>query len=430
MPGMTRSGQRRNRRAGVEDLWRDLKKPRPVLDDSGAPVLEPDGTPTTTLRPKLYGTGKRWRGRYVDAKGREHTKRFDRKTDAQAWIDNVVVEHAIGTYVDPKAKSALFSTLAERWFDTKSGKAAKTVAGYRSLLDTLVLPHWQHMQVGDIDYEDVQSWVLGLQRPGGSYKNPEKGLSPSRVVAAYQVVDQVLAYAIRAKHLAHNPADEVELPRIENPEKTYLTHDEVAALAAHCGRFENVALTLAYCGPRFGELAAIRVRDFDPVRSRIRISRSATHVAKRGIVEGSTKNHAARSVPVPRFLRDRLVEAIAGRSSDEYLFPSRHGTVLPLGEFRWAFDKAVAAAGLGDLTPHELRHTAASLAIAAGADVKVVQRMLGHKTATLTLDLYGHLMDDNLDTVSNAMDAGYATAQESAAYSLRTGKTSHLRAVP
>lgn len=135
-------------------------------------------------------------------------------------------------------------------------------------------------------------------------------------------------------------------------------------------------------------------------------------------------------MPVPRFLRDRLVEAIAGRSPDEYLFPSRHGTVLPLGEFRWAFDKAVAAAGLGDLTPHELRHTAASLAIAAGADVKVVQRMLGHKTATLTLDLYGHLMDDNLDTVSNAMDAGYATAQESAAYPLRTGKTTHLRAVP
>ncbi|OZE92477.1 site-specific integrase [Rhodococcoides fascians] len=427
MTGQRKS--RRNRRAGVEDLWRDLKKPRPLFDDVGNPLLNDDGSPVTTLQPKLHGKGKRWRGRYVDERGREHTQRFDRKVDAQAWIENVVVEHAIGTYVDPKAKSALFETLAERWFETKSSKAAKTVAGYRSLLDTLVLPRWKDMPVGDIDYEDVQSWVLELQRPGGSFKNPDKGLSPSRVVAAYQVVDQVLAYAIRAKHLAHNPADEVELPRIEHPEKTYLTHDQVAALTSHCGRFEDAALTLAYCGPRFGELAALRVRDFDAARSRIRISRSATHVAKRGIVEGSTKNHAARSVPVPRFLRDRLVEAVAGRSLDEYLFPSRHGTVLSLGEFRWAFDKAVAAAGLGDLTPHELRHTAASLAIAANADVKIVQRMLGHKTATLTLDLYGHLMDDNLDTVSNAMDAGYATARESAAYPLRTEINSHLKIV-
>jgi integrase len=67
------------------------------------------------------------------------------------------------------------------------------------------------------------------------------------------------------------------------------------------------------------------------------------------------------------------------------------------------------------MTPHALRHTAASLAIAAGADVKVVQQMLGHKSATMTLDLYGHLFPDRLDTVADAMDAARAVALEAAA---------------
>ncbi|MHB8188622.1 MAG: tyrosine-type recombinase/integrase, partial [Dermatophilaceae bacterium] len=60
--------------------------------------------------------------------------------------------------------------------------------------------------------------------------------------------------------------------------------------------------------------------------------------------------------------------------------------------------------------PHELRHTAASLAIASGANVKVVQQMLGHKSATMTLDLYGHLFEDQLDEVADALDLARTAA--------------------
>jgi hypothetical protein len=66
------------------------------------------------------------------------------------------------------------------------------------------------------------------------------------------------------------------------------------------------------------------------------------------------------------------------------------------------------------VTPHALRHTAASLAIAAGANVKVVQTMLGHKSATMTLDLYGHLFGDQLDQVADAMDAARTAFQDHA----------------
>ena len=128
-----------------------------------------------------------------------------------------------------------------------------------------------------------------------------------------------------------------------------------------------------------------------------------------GLVEGPTKNHSSRAVPVPKFLARLLETEIAGRDSCALVFPSRRDGVLTLGEGRYWFDKATAAVdGCAGLRLHDLRHTCASLAIRAGANVKVVQRLLGHKTATLTLDRYGHLFPDDLDAVADAFDAAAA----------------------
>jgi integrase len=76
------------------------------------------------------------------------------------------------------------------------------------------------------------------------------------------------------------------------------------------------------------------------------------------------------------------------------------------------FDPAAKAAGVGGLTPHELRHTCASLAITARANVKVLQTLLGHKTATLTLDRYGHLFPDDLDKIADAFDVAAKTTAD------------------
>jgi integrase len=125
--------------------------------------------------------------------------------------------------------------------------------------------------------------------------------------------------------------------------------------------------------------------------------------------EGPTKNHATRAVPITKFLVPMLKADIEGREPDHLVFPSHDGGGwLPLGEFRWAFDKAVAAVKLGDLVPQELRHTCASLSISAGANIKVIQKVLGHKTATMTWDRYGHLYPDDLDTVADRLDEAAA----------------------
>lgn len=190
-----------------------------------------------------------------------------------------------------------------------------------------------------------------------------------------------------------------------------------------------MTLVLGYCGLRFGEPAALRRNDVGD--REITLRNSATYVQGRGIVETATKTKRARRVPVLGPVWDRL-KAELPAEPDAFVFPSRKGGHLPLGEYRWAFDNALKAVQgrtrakreeeIGDdgeaatpifpaITPHDLRHTCASLAISAGANVKVVQHILGHATAAMTLDLYGHLMSDDLAGVANALGKAIKAAQ-------------------
>jgi integrase len=210
--------------------------------------------------------------------------------------------------------------------------------------------------------------------------------------------------AVKDGRLIRNPASGVELPRLVSKQRRYLRHDELHALADACGRHRVLVLTLGYCGLRWGELAALRVRHIDLARGRIEVSEAVTDINGQ-MVFGTPKSHQARWLPVPRFLRVELAEQVAGKGRDDLVFPSPQGSVLRVQNFRRrCFDRAAAQVGLEGLVPHELRHTAASLAIASGATVKSVQRMLGHASATLTLDRYGHLFADELDAVADRLD--------------------------
>jgi integrase len=122
------------------------------------------------------------------------------------------------------------------------------------------------------------------------------------------------------------------------------------------------------------------------------------------------------------FLSQAIAALLADRPSDAPVFTTASGALLRNSNFRHhVFDKAVEAAGLAPLTPHDLRDTAASLAVASGASVKAVQRMLGHASAAMTLDVYAGLFDDELDGVAERMhEAAQRGAHERDADSLRT----------
>lgn len=155
-----------------------------------------------------------------------------------------------------------------------------------------------------------------------------------------------------------------------------------------------------------GEATGLRVKDLAMLRRRINVTVNAVNVG--GVIEvGTPKSHKRRSVPFPASLAAPLARLSVGKSADDLVFATRHGTHEP----RWhnehgRLSTAVRTSGVPPLTPHDPRHTAASLAISAGANVKAVQRMLGHASAAMTLDVYADLFDDDLDPVADRLDEG------------------------
>lgn len=360
----------------------------------------------------------RWRARYRGPDGKERSKHFSRKVDAQRWLDETTSSLLRGEYVDPKRARVTVGDLAGPWLEGRVNLKPKTLVNYESMLRVHVLPTWGSVTLPAVTHSGVVAWVAGLRA---------SGLSASRTRQAFGILSGILEDAVRDQRLVRNPAAAVKLPRLPRAERRYLTHQQVAALADAAGSSSTLVLLLAYCGLRWGEAAALRVRDVDPdVRGRIRVRASITEISGE-LVEGTPKSHQARAVPIPRFLRAPLAEQLAGKGADEHVFTAPQGGPLRLSNWRRrVFDPAAREIGIEGLTPHELRHTAASLAIASGATIKAVQSMLGHASATLTLDRYGHLFADELDAVADRMDAARSAA---AADFLRTAAASTVVAI-
>jgi len=349
--------------------------------------------------------GKRYRVRYRKPDRHQTDKRgFRTKREAEDFLASVEVSKLRGEWVDPTRSRITVKEWAEAWYEAQLQLKATTLSGYRHSLDKHVLPRWGLMRLVDIGHSDVQAWVSKLS----------KNLAPSTVRQIYLVLSGLLKYAVRDGRLNRNVAEGVQLPRVVKGRRGYLTHDQVRVLARGCGEYGDVVLFLAYTGLRWGEMAALRIGRLDMLRRRIDVAEGVT-MPRGQLVWSTPKSHGSRSVPFPEFLAEPLARRCAGRKRDELVFVGPDGGVLRSGNFRRRqFASAVAEAqaedaDFPDIAPHDLRHTAASLAGSAGANVKSVQRMLGHASAAMTLDVYADLFDDDLDAVATALNAS-ATA--------------------
>jgi integrase len=366
-----------------------------------------------TIEKRVRNGQLRWRVRYRGPDGRERNKSFARKVDAERYLTSIEHSKITGAYVDPSRAKITTGPWADQWLASQTHLKPSTRARYEGILSRHIRPRWGSTPLSQISHSDVQSWVSGLL------------LAPATVRYIHRVFSLLLELAVRDGRIPKNPAAGVRLPRAGQPEKRFLTPEQVHQLADTAaqypipevgGQYRALVLTLAFCGLRWGEVAALRVKRVDPLRRRLTVAESVTEVSGR-LVWGTPKSHAARSVPMPRFLAELLAERVAGKAADDLVFTTWRGR--PLRNLNWrrdVFDRAAEDAGLDGLTPHELRHTAASLAVSAGANVKAVQRMLGHGSAAMTLDVYSGLFDDDLDGIASRLDAlpGVAPARPTA----------------
>jgi integrase len=394
---------KRNRRAGVEDRWT-----KTVRDEQGNPRKVPSAR---------HGTGKRWMARYVDDEGNERSKAFDRKSDAQVWLDNeVTAKLATGTYVAPRAGLITVGEMYASWSTTQGHLSPSTTKTRCSAWRNHVRQRWGQTSVVDVKTSAVKAWVTQMI-------TDEIGVPT--IIQAFGILRQVLGAAVDDNRIPRNPCSGVPLPKSEHADRGYLSHAQVATLAATIERLPEVVRFLAYTGLRWGEMAALRVQDFDMLRRRVNVSRSVTEAGK--LVWSTPKTGKRRSVVFPASLTEELAALMVGKSREDLVFTNLSGGVLRGSNFRPRFfDQAVEKCQKVDetfptITPHDLRHTAASLAVSAGANVKAVQRMLGHAKASMTLDVYADLFDDDLDVVAAQLDTAITTSKQNSADPLRTG---------
>jgi integrase len=382
----------RHRRAGVADRWY-----RTIRDEHGN---------TSKVPSAEHGRGLRWRARFVDDQGKERNKAFRTKASAQAWLDEEITPAlASGTYVAPEAGKVTVAHVYASWSASQAHISPKTAATRKSAWSSRVEPHWGSVAVIDIKTSAVKAWVAKM-------KSDDVGTATIENV--FGLLRQVLGAAVEDRRIPRNPCEGVKLPKRKHADRGYLTHVQVTALAVAVERQPEVVRFLAYTGLRWGEMAALRVQDFDMLRRRVNVSQSVTESG--GLVWSTPKTWERRSVPFPAVLADELAALMVGKTRDDLVFTDLRGGALRNSNWRArVFEPAVTICQKSDesfpsITPHDLRHTAASLAVSAGANVKAVQRMLGHAKASMTLDVYADLFDEDLDNVAANLDAAIRSA--------------------
>ncbi|MEQ4568003.1 tyrosine-type recombinase/integrase [Paenarthrobacter sp. CAP02] len=330
----------------------------------------------------------RWRARYRDETGKEHARHFARKIDAQRWQDEVTASVVTGMYVDPKSAKKTVGEWADSWLAGYAQNRPSTVRQARV--------HIKHIKeafgnrvLASVRPSEVKAWTVSLK---------DAGLADSTVYAIHSRLGQLYSDAVHDGLVAKSPVSRRTSPGGGKQRPYVATTDQVWALhEAMPEGLQPAVLLAAFAGLRVAEAVALRVHDVDFMRGVITpaIQYPAeplkTETSKTSIPISRDLAVELNRMPV-RFGSETLVVSEWGRPIAPYTlethFRSVRTTVKGLPEgFRF----------------HDLRHYYASLLIASGLDVKVVQRCLRHASAKTTLDTYGHMFPDKEESARAAI---------------------------
>ncbi len=355
------------------------------------------------------------------------TESFETKGRARAFAETVEVDKRRGDYVDPDGGQVTLRERYEVWLATRVSLRPTTRARDESYANSMILPVLGDRRIGSITHDELQAWVADLVAAGKA---------PATVVKARQIVSKILAGAVKAKLIPSNPADDLDVPKVEREEQRFLTPAEIARLADCIDPdYRSLVLVGAYCGLRQGELLALRRRHVDLVGRTVTVAENLVEVHGQ-IHFGQPKTRAGRrTVPMPKPVADALELDCAGLAPDDLIWTAPGGGPLRPSLFRrriwapatWAAELAVEPTKENKAKPgergqdtiglHALRHSAVALWIAAGANPTEVARRAGHTSVVTVLDRYGHLLPKEEDNVTDALSRLFADGEVKAARS-------------
>lgn len=351
------------------------------------------------VRKRPGARGVRWQARWPAPDGKERVRTFTRKGQAEQWLRAQGAASDAGSWVDPRAGGETVGEFVQRWWPTTVHLRPSARARVASTLRSHVLPRWADVPLRKVDHLEVSAWVAEL--------STKRSASTTR--KAYHALSQILAAAVKARLLTHNPAQDVPLPSMVREEMRFLTAAELEQLAEAAGPdWRAWFLVAGWCGLRFSETAGLQRQHVDVPRRVLHVRGQIVQVNGRLCPQTFEKTKAGRRrVPMPTLVAKAVAEhLLAQQDPNGLVFTSAPGGVLRNQNFRRrVFDPAVARAGVGPLRPHDLRHTAVSLWIDAGVDALEIARRAGHTSPTFTYDWYGHLMPDAAERMADRLDA-------------------------
>lgn len=363
-------------------------------------------THTWTTKSGAKKTSKNWLATYHDRSGERHRATFKLKRDAQAWLDEQTAGLVTGQWANPRSGKQRFQDFADDWLD-RQVHAASTAESYRGVLVNHVHPDLGRMQLDQITRQDIQrlvkSWVTS-------------GAAASTVSLRYTVISTAFRAAVTERRIPATPCVKITLPRAKDPTALVPidTATVVALRDAILPRYRALVTVAAGTGMRRGELLGLTLDRVSPTFKTIRVDRQLVRDKGAEAVFGDLKTPSSnRTVPVAQVVLDAITAHVStyGVHESGLIFTSGYGNPISTTTLGGAWRAAADAVGT-DATPHSLRHYFASVQIRGGQSIKVLQGLLGHKSATETLDTYGHLMGDEDDRSRSLVEDALGTQAE------------------
>lgn len=365
------------------------------------------GNREKTRYPGIYKT--RW-GTYEviyrDPSGRQRTSTFKRLPEAQAFQAETTNSIRKGNFIDPGRSKTTFGEWAEKYLEQKLNIGRRTKDRYEESLKNHLLPAFRNIPLGSITSEDVQEWVVALAQ--NEYV-PGKTYSAETIRSHYSLFAAIMKKAVSRGLIGKSPCVDIELPRVFRNERRFLTATEVATLVdAMPPLYKTLVITGAYLGLRWQELAGLRrnVVSLDGKVPSLRVISTIERSNGRYQVKEYGKSAAARrTLKMPAWVAESLTWHTRAFPHEEWVFPAPAGGFLRYDNFRnRVWSGATIAAGLAPFDFHELRHTAAALMVAEGANALQIKRRMGHEDVRTTFNIYGHLFEDDEDALVERLD--------------------------
>lgn len=354
-------------------------------------------------------------GRYQAALTLENHKRkyFYGKTrkEVQDKLNQALYEQKKGMLATGPQRT--LKVQLEQWLEqvVKLTREPNTYRTYSWAINVHIIPALGHLKLQKLTIGHIQVF----------YTEKATKLKPRSLARIHAALSGALEDAVKQGFVARNVAKLVDLPSPDRYEGQVLMVEQAKRLleVAQGSRFDALLLMVLTTGLRRGEVLALHWSDVDLEKGVLQVRRGLVWMRGRGLVEREPKTRAGwRKIALPKVVIEALKKQKVRqdeariRMGDRWqehdlIFCNRHGSHFDPSYVRHQFKRLLRAAGLPDVRLHDLRHSAATVLLAAGVPLKVVSELLGHSSIAITADVYTHVLPEMQQEVVRKMDDFY-----------------------